>query len=107
MKKIKTIIDNIKDEMEDAEHYIEYAAEAKVDGDENIYNTAVRLAAVELEHAMMWHNVVVEVIQSEQKKLEEKGIEVPPYMLEMWKEKHEWYIKYMAKLKYELDMLKR
>lgn len=36
-----------------------------------------------------------------------KGQVIPKYMLDQWNEEHEEYVEKMAKLKYELEMVKK
>lgn len=106
MKLIQKTIAYFKDEMKDAEKYIHVATECKNAGELKMYNTALELAGVELQHAMKWHDIVVELIERANTELKNKNIEVPEYMRYVWDEDHKWYIDKISQLKYEIDLLK-
>ena len=106
MKTIKIIADKIEDEMEDVESYVDLAIENK-ETDADAYTTYITLANEEYNHAMKLHDLVTREIGKARKMLAERG-EIPPqYMLTMWNEKHEEYIKKMAELKYQIDLAQK
>lgn len=106
MRKIKEIVNLINSELNESEKYAKLALKAKTENDLLIYNESLKLSAVELSHAMEWHDIVVKVIENEKLKLKEQNIETPAYMIDIWNEKHEEYLKRVAELKYMLDTIK-
>lgn len=60
-----------------------------------------------MEHALFWHDVAVAEIEAQRKDMLAKGQVIPQYMLDQWNEEHEEYVEKMAKLKYELEMVKK
>ena len=106
MKKIMKISEYIKEEMEDAEKYIKKAAKCK-GIDDALAETAIEIAAQEIKHAEMWHELAVKEIAITRAQMKEKGEAVPAFMIDMWEEKHEEYIHRMGILKHELDLIKR
>lgn len=106
MRKVKTIIDHIKEEMADAKKYISCMAKEK-GVDEEAFRTYSQLAQAEYDHAMLLHELAVKEIEKARADLKAKGIEVPAYMMEMWEEEHQEYVEKMAKIKYEIELAKR
>lgn len=106
MREIKEIIAFIDDEIEGANEYIKYAVKMKGVND-LAYQTALRLAAIEMEHADSWHTVAVKAIEAKRAEMKAKGQTVPAYMLEMWDDEHEEYVEKVAKLKYKLEIAKK
>lgn len=100
------ISEYIKEEMEDAEKYIKKAAKCK-GIDDALAETAIEIAAQEIKHAEMWHELAVKEIAITRAQMKEKGEAVPAFMIDMWEEKHEEYIHRMGILKHELDLIKR
>lgn len=66
MKKIKQLSDHIKEEIEDAQTYIREALECK-EKDKTIADLYANLAAEELKHMDMLHDMVVKVIDAYRK----------------------------------------
>lgn len=106
MYKIKKIVDKINEELDDAKSYIKMANKYKMD-DEEIYNLAIKLAQVELEHALSWHDLAVNEVNKAKNKLVSEGKEIPKYMSIMWNETHEEYVECYSKLKYEIETSKK
>lgn len=106
MKEIKELIAFIDDEIEGAKEYIHYAVKMK-GVDDLAYQTALRLAQTELEHADAWHTVAVKAIETKRAEMKSKGQEVPAYMQAMWDEEHVEYVENVAKVKYSLEMAKK
>lgn len=104
MKKLRTYIGFLKEEIEGAEDYLRFASMAD---DAAGAAMAVKLAEVELQHAKDWHDLIVQEIEKQKRMLSERGQEVPPLMLEFWKEAHAEYIEDFAKLKHWIEMLKQ
>lgn len=106
MKKIMKISEYIKEEMEDAEKYIKKAAKCK-GIDDALAETAIEIAAQEIKHAEMWHELAVKEIAITRAQMKEKGEAVPAFMIEIWEDKHAEYIEAMARIKHELDLVKK
>lgn len=106
MKEIKDIIAFIDDEIDGADKYIKYAVKMK-GVDDLAYQTALRLAGIEMEHADAWHTVAVKAIEAKRAEMKAKGQTVPEYMQEMWDDEHAEYVEKVAKLKYKLETAKR
>lgn len=107
MKKLTRYIDYIKDELESALDYAKLAVKAKEDGDTMLYDRAIKIAPVELEHAVLWHDLAVEEIRKEKEELKAKNIEIPPYMEYEWGKQHEYYLDKYTKAKYIIEMVKK
>ncbi len=99
MRLIKKLVENIKEELHDAEKYAKLAAEYK-DMPE-LSKAFVELGKQELTHADMLHTHAVKLIDAERK----KGVEPPKYMLEMWNEEHIEYIERAAQGGYFLQKI--
>lgn len=106
MKEIKDIIAFIDDEIDGACEYIKYAVKMK-GVDDLAYQTALRLAAIEMEHADSWHTVAVKAIEAKRAEMKAKGQEVPAYMQMIWDDEHVEYVEKVAKLKYALETAKK
>ena len=104
MKKLIYVSERIEEELEDAEEYIEKAAECK-GIDDTISSTAREIAMQEVKHAEMWHEVAVREIEKKRAELKEHGKEIPPEMISLWEHKHKQYINRMAKVKHSIDLL--
>lgn len=99
MKEIKEIVEYIDDEMHDVKKYIKLALRYKGE-DDMLFNTYIKLAKSEMEHAMWLHESAVAEIN----KAKSQNKVAPEYMLEIWNKEHEEYIEKMAKYKYELEL---
>ena len=106
MRKLRTYIEFLKEEIEGAEDYLRFASMAKTD-DAAGATMAVKLAEVELQHAKDWHDLIVAEIDKQKRMLAEKGESVPPMMLDSWKYEHAEYVEEVSKLKHMLEMLKQ
>lgn len=106
MKEIKDIIAFIDDEIDGADEYIKYAVKMK-GVDDLAYQTALRLAAIEMEHVDAWHTVAVKAIEAKRAEMKAKGQTVPAYMQEMWDDEHAEYVEKVSKLKYKLETAKK
>lgn len=106
MKKIKSFIGYVDDELADSEKYLNEAIACK-GIDMLAYDTAIKLAQQEYEHSMLWHDVIVAEIDKERKDMLAKGETIPQYMLDMWEDEHKEYIDEVGKLKYKIEMAKK
>jgi hypothetical protein len=106
MKKLRTYIGFLKEDIEGAEDYLHFASMAKTDDGAGAA-MAVKLAEVELQHAKDWHDLIVQEIEKQKRMLAERGQEVPPMMLEWWKDEHADYVEKVSKLKHMAEMLKQ
>lgn len=106
MRKLKTYIEFAEEELDDAKKYLRFAEKAKVD-DSAGGNLAVKLAEQEMQHAKEWHELIVAEIDRQKRMLAERGQEVPPMMIEWWKDEHADYVEKVSKLKHMAEMLKQ
>lgn len=106
MREIKELIGFIDDEIEGAGEYLSYAVKMK-GVDDLAYQTALRLAAQEIEHVDAWHTVAVEAIRLKRADMKAKGQEVPAYMQEMWDDEHKEYVEKVSKLKYKMELARK
>ena len=100
MKIIKDLVDHIKDEIADAQHYAEDYVEKKVDGESQMASKYKEMANDELKHAGYLHDYVVEQI----KKIQNAGVKPPAEMLEKWNVDHREYIDKVAWIKQMLTL---
>lgn len=107
MKKLAKYIDYIKEELDGAEDYAKLALKAKEEGNTMLYDIAIKIAPVELEHSLLWHNLAVEEIRKEKEELKYKNIEIPPYMEYGWEKQHDYFVDKYTKIKYLIDMSKK
>lgn len=107
MKKLTKYIDYIKDELESAYNYAKLVMKAKEDGDTMLYDRAIKIAPVELEHSLLWHDLAVEEIRKEKEELKSKNIQIPPYMEYEWNKQHEYFVDKYTKTKYLIDLTKK
>lgn len=99
MRVIKEIMDDMMDELADAEHRIKRAAELKPLYPE-ISRRESEIAAQELTHADKDHSSITELI-GEYKRT--KG-DPPDYMLEYWNSEHDRYMEKYAQVKCMIDV---
>ena len=94
MKVIKTLVEDIRDEMEGAEHYAKLATQYK-DEDRLLAENYAKLAEIELGHVNSLHDQAVRLIK-EQKAA---GVETPVSMQAVWDWEHEKMVDEVAKIK--------
>ena len=95
MTKIKKYVEEIKDELDGAKHYMETALEYKAMGDSSRYNTYKEMSVQELGHAMNIHQFAVQDIE----KLKAVYPEVPQAMLDKWNDSHIDFVEKSAWIK--------
>lgn len=99
MKIIKHIVEDIREEMEGAEHYAKLATEYK-DTDRELADNYAKMANVELDHVNLLHGQAVRLIK-EQKAA---GVETPAAMQAVWDWEHGKMIDTVARIKTMLSM---
>ena len=92
MTKIKKYVENINEELSDAQEYIEKALWYKARGDQNRYTKYKEMSAQELNHAMIIHDMAVQDIDA----LDAVYPELPLKMVEKWNAAHEQYVEKAA-----------
>ena len=92
MTKIKKYVDDINDELQDSQEYIEKALWYKAKGDQNRYSKYKEMSAQELNHAMTLHDMAVQDIDA----LSQVYPEVPESMLDKWNKSHAEYVEKAA-----------
>ena len=95
MKKIKKYVDGIRDELEDAKHYMEDALEYKAMGNQTRYTRYKDMSMQELSHAMTLHEFAVQDIEQ----LKTVYPEVPSEMLDKWDKAHVDFVEKTAWIK--------
>lgn len=100
MKKIKDLVEHIKDELEDAQTYAECYVENKAMGETQIASKYKEMANDELKHATYEHDMVIEEI----KRVQGAGMEPPAEMLEKWDKEHKKYVDKAAWIKQMLTL---
>lgn len=101
MRIIKNLANQIKDEVEDADKYLECSLKYEDEYSE-MAKLYASLAEEELGHADRLHSCVVVFI----KKKRSSGVEPPRYMLEMWEEEHKEIVDKVATIKHKLSIVK-
>lgn len=99
MKIIKHIVEDIREEMEGAEHYAKLATQYK-DEDRTLADNYAKMAEAELGHVNSLHDQAVRLIK-EQKAA---GVETPASMHAVWDYEHGQMIDHIAKIKVLLNM---
>lgn len=102
MKQIKTIVKDIKEELQGASHYAKLAAQYK-DTDKALADTYYTMANQELSHIDMLHNQAVRMIKAYQA----TGKEVPVAMQAVWDWEHENQVDDTARIRALLDAYKK
>lgn len=99
MKEIKHIVENIREELEGAEHYAKTAAKLK---DLNSSDAAAYadMARQELGHVDNLHKMAVRAIE----KQKAAGVAAPPAMQAVWDWEHEMMMDKVAHIKTLLSM---
>jgi ferritin len=101
MKEIKELVENINEELEDAEKYARLAVMYKSE-DSRLADTYVRLANEELNHSELLHGQAVRIIEA----YKAAGQTAPPAMMAVWEWEHKKSIDHKAKVKSMIDMYK-
>lgn len=106
MEKIKKIVDYIDEELSDAKKYLDCAITAKAEGDNAVYETALRLSQAEITHANDWHTILS--VMADKAKIGYNNEENMAYklMTDYFNEANRDYVERLAKLKYMLDIIK-
>ena len=102
MKLIKTIVTQIKMEIDAAEDYAESAIEVK-EKDTTLKEMYIKLANAELDHVDILHNAVVRIIDKHKM---EKG-EPPKEMMAIWEWEHEKQIEEVIEIKMMIEHAKK
>lgn len=99
MKEIKCLVEDIKDELEGAEHYAKRALQYK-HTDRQLADVYAKLAGVESEHVSVLHDQVVRLI----KEHKEEGNDVPPAMQAVYDWEHEKMIDNLTRVRSIISM---
>ena len=102
MKMIKKIIDQIYDELEGAEEYIECAMKEKTEHT-NIANMYYEMSLMEMSHVDKLHGAVVTLINESKA----KGEEPPAHMMAIYEYEHEKIMEEATEIKVMQEMYKR
>ena len=105
MKLIKEITEHIEEEMDGICSYIKFANEVK-GHNEHVFDILMTVIPQEIKHVEIWHDAAMREINKIKDTFLSQGKEIPSYMLELWNEEHNDYIEEMAKMRYQLEMLK-
>lgn len=98
MRQIKDITKQIKEEFYGAKDYAKLALHYKESGDSTTGKMYYDMANDEMKHAMNLHTIAVRMIEEKR-----KTVTPPQYMLDAWKEEHDYYLEKVAKIKYMLS----
>ena len=94
MKEIKMLVENIEEELEDAEKYAKAALYYKhTDGE--MSRMFAELARQELAHSEILHTHAVRLIRTQR----EQGADVPAAMQAVWDWEHERMVEHTSKIK--------
>lgn len=99
MKIIKHLVEQITEELEDAEKYAECAMKHK-ESDKELAATYYSLAGQELDHMHRLHEQVARIIKASTE-------EAPPVMKAIWDWEHEKMVKWEHEIKLLLDMFRQ
>ena len=99
MKEIKCLVEDIKDELEGAEHYAKLALQYK-HTDRQLADIYAKLAGVESEHVTVLHDQVVRLI----KEHKEEGNDIPPAMQAVYDWEHEKMIDNLTRVRSIISM---
>ena len=94
MREIKMLVENIEEELEDAEKYAKAALYHK-HTDSEMSRMFADLARQELAHSEILHGHAVRLIRMQR----EKGTEVPAAMQAVWDWEHERMVEHTTKIK--------
>lgn len=95
MTKIKKYVEDMKDELEGAKHYMELALEYKAAGNSERYNGYKDMSLAESSHATRLHQYAVQDIEA----LKAVYPEIPNDMMEKWNKAHVEYVEKAAWIK--------
>lgn len=101
MKIIKHLVEDIREEMDGAEHYAKLAMEYKAE-DKPLADMYARLAEVELSHVDMLHAQAVRIIKDKKA----ASPETPAAMQAVWDWEHEKMVDTVSRIKVILAMYK-
>ena len=99
MKKLEWIIDQIDEELEDSEKYIDKALKCK-EHEPDWANAYYQISQQEMAHAEVLHGQAVQAIR------EYKG-DVPMGMEWIWNREHEEYIDHAARIKMKWELYRK
>lgn len=102
MKEIKMLVEDIREELEGAEHYAKLAAQYKTD-DKSLADNYATLASQELNHVDMLHVQAARLINAQRS----AGVSAPASMQAVWDWEHELMIDKTAKIRALLEMYKK
>lgn len=99
MKVIKTIVEDIRDELDGAEHYAKLATQYK---DENraLADSYAKLAEAELGHVNSLHEQAVRIIKEQRA----AGVEPPASMKAVWDWEHDKMVDNVSRIHTILNM---
>ena len=100
MKEIKHLVEDIREELEGAEHYAKVAVKLK-DTNQANSNEYAEMARQELSHVDRLHKMAVKAIE----KAKSEGIATPPAMQAVWDWEHEKMMDKTARIKSLLAMV--
>ena len=101
MKAIKELVENINDELEDAEKYAKLAVHLKGE-DTRLADTYARLAGEELNHSELLHGQAVRLIEAHRA----AGNTAPPAMMAVWDWEHKKSVDHKMEIKALMEMYK-
>lgn len=99
MKMMAEIVEDIREELEGAEHYAKKATQYK-DQDRRLSGMYADLASQELSHVDALHTQAVRLIQDQRA----TGAEVPAGMQAVWDWEHGKMMEHVSRVKVLLDM---
>lgn len=99
MKVIKCLVEDIREELEGAEHYAKLATQYR-DEDRELADVYAKLANVELDHVDALHGQAVRIIKT----WKSAGNEVPASMQAVWDWEHGKMVDTTARIKTMLTM---
>lgn len=102
MRKIAEIAEEIREELDGAEHYAKRATQYKME-DKPLADVYATLAAQELSHVDALHTQVERVIKDSRA----AGNVPPAGMMDVWDYEHKRFIDGMAKIKILLEMYRK
>ena len=101
MKAIKELVENINEELEDAEKYAKLAMHYKSE-DSRLADTYSRLSSEELGHSEQLHAHAVRIIEA----YRAAGNVAPPAMMAVWDWEHKKSVEHKMEIKALMEMYK-
>jgi rubrerythrin len=100
MKRIKHLVEDIREELEGAEHYAKLAMKMKDEApsDASLY---AEMSRQEMEHVNKLHTMAVRLIEKQR----QSGVTPPAAMQAVWDWEHEKMIEHLARIKHMLSMV--